>query len=47
MDEANPVKLVLLPGMEGTGSLFAPFLKELPDWVQPVVVSYPTDQALD
>jgi pimeloyl-ACP methyl ester carboxylesterase len=44
---ANPIKLVLLPGMEGTGSLFAPFLKELPDWMQPVIVSYPTDQALD
>jgi len=45
--DVRPITLVLLPGMHGTGSLFAPFLRELPDWVKPVVVSYPTDRPLD
>jgi pimeloyl-[acyl-carrier protein] methyl ester esterase len=39
--------LVLLPGMEGTGSLFAPFSRALPDRVKPVVVSYSPDLPLD
>jgi pimeloyl-[acyl-carrier protein] methyl ester esterase len=39
--------LVLLPGMEGTGSLFAPFTRVLPDRVKPVIVSYPADRPLD
>ncbi len=47
MNATGQIALVLLPGMDGTGCLFAPFLKELPDWVQPIVVPYPTDQALD
>lgn len=47
MSSIRPTTLVLLPGMDGTGCLFAPFLKELPDWVKPIVVSYPTDQPLD
>lgn len=41
------ITLVLLPGMEGTGSLFAPFTRALPDRVKPVVVSYPADRPLD
>lgn len=40
------VALVLLPGLDGTGELFAPLLPELPPWVRPVVVSYPRDVAL-
>lgn len=35
--------LVLLPGLDGTGKLFEPFIRELPaDW-RVVVVGYPTD----
>jgi pimeloyl-[acyl-carrier protein] methyl ester esterase len=41
------ITLVLLPGMEGTGSLFAPFTRALPDRVKPVIVSYPADRPLD
>jgi pimeloyl-ACP methyl ester carboxylesterase len=41
------ITLVLLPGMHGTGRLFAPFLRELPDSIKPVVVSYPPDRTLD
>jgi pimeloyl-ACP methyl ester carboxylesterase len=42
-----PITLVLLPGMDGTGLLFAPFVRALPEWVRPVVVSYPGDRPLD
>lgn len=34
--------LVLLPGMDGTGELFAPLLKELPAWLETRVVRYPS-----
>lgn len=33
--------LILLPGMDGTGELFAPLLKELPPWLETRVVRYP------
>ena len=38
--------LVLLPGMDGTGELFSPFIKELGSDIQTVVVRYP-DLPLD
>nr|WP_282829168.1 alpha/beta hydrolase [Pelomonas sp. V22] len=38
--------LVLLPGMDGTGDLFAPFLEALGDQFTTQVVRYPTDQEL-
>lgn len=38
------MKLVLLPGLDGTGKLFAPFLAVLPDTFEAVVVSYPPDK---
>jgi pimeloyl-[acyl-carrier protein] methyl ester esterase len=37
----STLRLVLLPGMDGTGELFAGFLKVLPRWIQPEVVRYP------
>jgi pimeloyl-[acyl-carrier protein] methyl ester esterase len=39
--------LVLLPGMDGSGHLFAGFIAALGDGITPLVLSYPTDQALD
>ena len=45
MDEKR-LTLVLLPGMDGTGELFAEFVKLLPNWIEPRVVSYPRDQKL-
>ena len=36
------ISLVLLPGLDGTGELFQPFLKELAPDIHPIVVSYPT-----
>ncbi len=35
------MKLVLLPGMDGTGALFARFNACLPTWIEPVVICYP------
>jgi pimeloyl-ACP methyl ester carboxylesterase len=41
------VSLVLLPGLDGTGSLFRPLLSVLPDEIEPIVVSYPAQRFLD
>jgi hypothetical protein len=40
------VTLVLLPGMDGTGQLFAPFLTALGHGVDVKVVRYPTKEPL-
>ena len=37
-------RLVLLPGLDGTGQLFAEFLAALPDSFTATVVSYPTNK---
>jgi pimeloyl-ACP methyl ester carboxylesterase len=34
-------KLILLPGLDGTEIFFGPLLRELPAWIDPVVVTYP------
>jgi pimeloyl-ACP methyl ester carboxylesterase len=39
-------KLVLMPGMDGTGELFAPLLHALGDSLQTCVIRYPTDEPL-
>ena len=39
-------RLVLLPGMDGTGVLFEPLLEVLPCEFEPIVVRYPPDKAL-
>lgn len=33
--------------MDGSGLLFAPFVRALPEWVKPLVVSYPGERPLD
>lgn len=38
--------LVLLPGMDGTGSLFSDFAATLGDGIKTVVIAYPATQAL-
>jgi pimeloyl-[acyl-carrier protein] methyl ester esterase len=40
------MKLVLLPGLDGTGVLFKPFLAVLPQDIEPVVIDYPTQTPL-
>ncbi len=45
--EVRPnLALVLLPGMDGTGRLFARFLRALPEAYLPIVVSYPPDSVI-
>ena len=40
------MKLVLIPGLDGTGDLFAPFVAALGE-VDTQVISYPPDRAMD
>ena len=40
------MKLLLFPGMDGTGELFAPLIAALPDSIEPVVMTYPADRRL-
>jgi pimeloyl-ACP methyl ester carboxylesterase len=40
------LKLVLLPGMDGTGDLFADFANALPEAFETVIVRYPTQRFL-
>jgi pimeloyl-ACP methyl ester carboxylesterase len=39
-------RLVLLPGLDGTGLLFGPLLEALPPALEPQVVTYPGDRPL-
>jgi pimeloyl-ACP methyl ester carboxylesterase len=41
------MRLILLPGMDGTGDLFAPLLAALPDDLVVSIVRYPMDRRLD
>ena len=41
------VCVVLLPGLDGTGVLFRPFLQACPEHVTPVVIDFPRDERLD
>ncbi len=38
--------IVLLPGLDGTGTLFRPFVAHLPPSLRPIVVSYPATEQL-
>ena len=40
------MKLVLLPGMDGTGKLFSEFIAALPEEFEAVAVGYPTERHL-
>jgi len=40
------MKLVLLPGMDGTGNLFQPFINEVPSDIDCTVISYPNNECL-
>lgn len=35
------MKIILLPGLDGTGKLFAPFIAKLPTSLEPIVIQYP------
>lgn len=40
------MKIVLLPGLDGTGMLFKPLIDALPSDVEPIVITYPLDEKL-
>ena len=40
------MKLVLLPGLDGTGLLFAPLLEQLHSFIEPKIIAYPNRQRL-
>ncbi|MGB4811688.1 MAG: alpha/beta hydrolase [Methylophilaceae bacterium] len=42
MDSKEKISLVLLPGMDGTGKLFAPLIALLPSYISPIVIIFPT-----
>jgi pimeloyl-ACP methyl ester carboxylesterase len=42
----NDMKLILLPGMDGTGKLFQPFISELPGDIDCSIISYPENECL-
>lgn len=42
-----PLRLLLLPGLDGTGALFEPFLQALSPEIVPEVIRYPVNTPLD
>jgi pimeloyl-ACP methyl ester carboxylesterase len=42
----NPHHLVLIPGLDGTGVLFEPFVEALPPGIDTTIVSFPHDKAI-
>jgi pimeloyl-ACP methyl ester carboxylesterase len=44
--DRTDMHLILLPGMDGTGELFAPLVSALPAWIRPRVIAYPPDRAM-
>jgi pimeloyl-ACP methyl ester carboxylesterase len=40
------MKIVLLPGLDGTGVMFKPFIDVLPKDIEPLIISYPNDKRL-
>lgn len=45
-DKSNWPVLVLLPGLDGTGDLFAPFIQAINGHIATQIISYPPDKAL-
>ncbi|MEM9402780.1 MAG: alpha/beta hydrolase [Pseudomonadota bacterium] len=41
------MKLICLPGLNGTTQLFDPFIERLPSVIEATTISYPTDRILD
>jgi len=41
------MKYVLLPGLDGTGLLFKPFVDTLPKHIETIIIKYPTNRKLN
>lgn len=46
MNDAHTLTAVLMPGIDGTGTMFGPLIEHLPAWLDPQVISYPTQDVL-
>jgi pimeloyl-[acyl-carrier protein] methyl ester esterase len=46
MTKPATLTAVLLPGIDGTGRMFGPLMAQLPDWISPQVIAYPSQQVL-
>lgn len=46
MEWPNQLQLVLMPGLDGTGRLFQPFVEQLPQNANFKIISYPSDKQL-
>ncbi len=44
--DANTIRLVLMPGLDGTGICFGPLIRALPPDVPRTVITYPDDENL-
>ena len=44
--EPGALTAVLLPGIDGTGRMFGPLIEQLPDWLTPLALDYPEQEAL-
>ncbi|MDB4679771.1 MAG: hypothetical protein P8M30_04180 [Planctomycetaceae bacterium] len=44
MNNASSLKIILLPGMDGTGKLFDPLIEQCPPEFEPVVVPLPNQE---
>jgi pimeloyl-ACP methyl ester carboxylesterase len=42
----NPIHLLLIPGLDGTGTLFEPFVQALPPGIDTTIISFPHDKAI-
>lgn len=41
------MKIVLLPGLDGTGILFKPLVESLPSDIEPLIISYPNNKEMN
>ena len=41
------LNVILLPGLDGSGTLFSPFLEKVPEWANPIVIPYALDKVQD
>ncbi|MFO7602357.1 MAG: alpha/beta hydrolase [Gammaproteobacteria bacterium] len=46
MTPQEQLSVVLLPGIDGTGQMFEPLIRQLPAWMTPQVLDYPTQETL-
>lgn len=46
MNDNQNLTAIMMPGIDGTGTMFGPLIETLPDWLLPKVISYPRQDIL-